>query len=132
MNRKSIALRVVLLRVAFFACIALLVVLSWLPGSEMIRTGIGGRIEHGVAYFGTAFIMGLSYREAPRLVLQVALLVALAAILEVGQLYVPGRHSSVLDFAASSTGVALAGLLMAAARPRLLSGLGLDRATPDP
>jgi hypothetical protein len=129
MTRKSFVLRVVLLRAAFFACIVLLVALSWLPASEMVRTGISGRIEHGVAYFGTAVIMGVAYREAPRLVIQFALLVALAAILEVGQLYAPGRHSSFLDFAASSMGVAVGGLLMWAARSRILSYLGLDRTT---
>lgn len=113
------------LRVAFFACIALLVVLSWLPASEMVRTGISGRMEHGVAYFGTTVIMGLAYREAPRLLVQFALLVALAAILELGQLQVPGRHSAFLDFASSSTGVALGGLLMWRARARILGWLGL-------
>jgi VanZ family protein len=132
MPRKSVDLRVFLLRAAFFACIALLVALSWLPGSAMVRTGISGRIEHAVAYFGTAFIMGLAYRDAPRLLVQFALLVALAAILEVGQLYVPGRTSAFLDFAASSTGVAAGGLLMRAARPGILSYLGFDRRAPDP
>lgn len=129
MTRNPIALNVVLLRIAFFACLALLVILSWLPASEMVRTGISGRIEHGVAYFGTAAVMALAYRETPRLLVQVALLVALAAVLEVGQLYVPGRNSAFLDFASSSTGAALAGLLMAAARPRLLRVLGPDRTT---
>lgn len=76
--------------------------------------------------------MGLAYREAPRLLAQFALLVALVAILEVGQLYAPGRNSSFLDFAASSTGVAVGGLLMRPARPTILSCLGFDRGAPDP
>jgi hypothetical protein len=38
------------LRVAAWACVVLLAVLSWLPADEMIRTGVDGRIEHVVAY----------------------------------------------------------------------------------
>jgi VanZ family protein len=125
-------LRDSLLRAAFFACIALLVALSWLPTSAMVRTGISGRLEHAVAYFGTAIVMALAYRQAPRLPVQFALLVALAAVLEVGQLYAPGRSSSFLDFAASSTGVAVGALLMRAARPTILSYLNFDRGAPDP
>lgn len=128
MTRRSVVL---LLRVAFFACIALLVVLSWLPASEMVRTGISGRAEHGVAYLGTTVIMGLAYRESPRLLVQFALLVALAAILEAGQLQVPGRNASLLDFSSGGTGVALGGLLMWRARHRILGWLGVDRGAPD-
>jgi VanZ family protein len=104
------------LRAAFAACIVLLVALSWLPTTMMTRTDIGGFAEHFTAYLGTAIIMGLAYQKTPQLFVQFVLLVALAAILEVGQLYSPGRHSSVLDFAASTTGVALGGLLMWSAR----------------
>lgn len=132
MTRKSGVLQVVILRVAFFACIVLLVALSWLPAPEMVRTGISGRMEHGVAYFGTTVIMGLAYRAAPRLLVQSALLVALAAILEAGQLQAPGRNASLHDFASGSAGVALGGLLIWRARPRILGWLGMDRGTSGP
>lgn len=132
MIRSAVVLRIVILRVAFFACIALLVALSWLPASEMVRTGISGRMEHGVAYFGTTVIMGLAYREPPRHLVQFALLVALAAILELGQLQAPGRNASFLDFASGSSGVAAGGLLMWKARSRILGWLGFDRDASDP
>ena len=127
MLRNYVGLCVLLLRAAFFACIVLLVVLSWLPGSAMVRTGAGGRLEHATAYFLTAIIMGLAYRATPRLLVQVLLIVALAAILEVGQLYVPDRTSALLDFAASSAGATLGGCLMWSVRARMLSYLGIDR-----
>jgi VanZ family protein len=95
----------------------------------MVRTGVGGRTEHAIAYFGTAIIMALAYRERPRLLVQFLLLVVLAGILEVGQLYVPGRTAAFLDFAASSTGAALGALLMWVVRPSLLSFTALDRPT---
>jgi VanZ family protein len=121
---------------ASFACIVLLAVLSWLPAAEMVRTGIGGHLEHATAYVLTAIIMGLASRGAPRLFVQSLLLVTLAAILEVGQLVVPGRTMALLDFAASSTGAAVGGLLMWTVRVCILSHLGLDRESdgdrPDP
>jgi VanZ family protein len=126
MPSASVALRVLLLRLAFFACIVLLVVLSWLPGTAMVRTGVGGRVEHATAYFITAIVMGLAYRDAPRLLVQFLLLDALAAILEAGQLHVAGRHSSFGDFVASSSGLVAASLLLWSARPRMLRYLGLD------
>ncbi|WP_428674659.1 hypothetical protein [Reyranella sp.] len=116
-------------RPAFFACVAALVLLSWLPGDEMVRTGANGRAEHAVAYFGTVVMMALAYRERPRLLVQTILLVALAGILEAGQLYAPGRTAALFDFASSSAGAGLGGLLMWALRPRLLNFAGLDRLT---
>ncbi|WP_428673805.1 hypothetical protein [Reyranella sp.] len=116
-------------RPAFFACVALLVLLSWLPGDEMVRTGASGRLEHVVAYFGTAIVMALAYRERPRLLVQTLLLIALAGILESGQLYMPGRTAALFEFASSSAGAGLGGLLMRALRPRLLGFAGLDRLT---
>jgi len=127
MLRKYADWCAVALRPAFLACIVLLVVLSWLPGSEMVRTGSGGRVEHATAYFLTAIIMGLANREPRRLLVQSLLLVVLAALLEVGQLFVPGRTAAFLDFAASSTGAVLGGLFLWALRPRLLGYKGLVR-----
>jgi hypothetical protein len=124
MPRSLTRLIVPLLRPAFFACILLLVMLSWLPSTAMVRTGADGHIEHATAYFLTASIMALAYRESPRLLVQFVLLVTLAAVMEAGQAYVPGRTSSVLDFAASSAGVAAGGLLMWFARPRITGYLG--------
>ena len=45
---------------------------------------------------------------------------------EVGQLSAPGRQPSFFDFAASSTGAAIGGLLMWLVRARVLSYLGID------
>ena len=114
------------LRVAFAICIILLVALSWLPDTTMVRTGVDGRAEHFSAYLCTATVMGLAYRKSPTLLVQFVILVALAAILEIGQLYAPGRHPSFLDFAASSGGVAIGGLLMRLVRRRIVSWFGLD------
>ena len=109
----------VFLRAAFFGCIIALATLAWLPGKLMTRTVLGGHAEHLIAYLGTAIIMGLTFRESPRLAVQCVLLIMYAAILEGGQLYSPGRHASFQDLAFSSAGVVIGGLVLWMARSRV-------------
>jgi VanZ family protein len=116
----------VLLRVAFIGCIVALMILAWLPEKAMTRTILGGHAEHFIAYLGSATIMGLTFRKSPRLAVLCALLIMYAAILEVGQLYSPGRHASVQDLAFSSAGVVTGGLFLWMARSRILSLLKID------
>ena len=111
-----------LLRAAFIFCIVALCVLAWLPGDELMRTPLGvGRsslsqlvkhAEHTLAYLGTTIVMGLALRGRIRLGIQCILLASYAAILEVGQIYSPGRHASVADLAFSTVGIAIGGLLL--------------------
>jgi len=111
----------VLLRVAFIGCLVALMTLAWLPEKAMTRTILGGHAEHFIAYLGSATIMGLTFRKSPHLAVLCALLIMYAAILEVGQLYSPGRHASVQDLAFSSAGVVTGGLFLWMARSRILS-----------
>jgi VanZ family protein len=115
----------ILLPAAFMGCIIALMTLAWLPEEVMRRTTLGGYAEHFIAYLGTATIMGLAFRKSPRLVVLCALLIMYAAILEVGQLYSPGRHASFQDFAFSSAGAVTGtgGWLLWIARSRMLSWL---------
>ena len=98
------------LRVAGWFCVCLIVWLSWVPREWEARTGLPGQIEHFVAYAGTAAIFAMAYRGTARWRLAAAF-IALAGILEIGQIWVPGRTSQVIDFAASSAG-AVAGVLV--------------------
>jgi VanZ family protein len=94
------------LRAAAWGCVVLLAVLSLLPAEEMVRTGIGGRIEHVVAYAGAAFLVGHGYR-ARGLGRIAAALVVYAAGLELLQDFSPGRRSAIGDWLAGSGGVLL-------------------------
>jgi hypothetical protein len=93
------------------ACLPVLVWLSWIPKDWETRTGAAGQIEHLVAYAGTALLLGFGFPRVPAWRLGLAL-GALAAVMEIGQVWVPGRTAQVVDFAAS-TGGALAGLCAA-------------------
>ncbi len=91
------------LRTATWVCVALLAILSLLPGEDMVRTGMSGHIEHFVAYAGTAIIATTAY--GPGGLRTVGLLWAYAGLLEWLQHYSPGRHPAVTDFLSSSLGV---------------------------
>jgi hypothetical protein len=111
----------VLLRLATWGCIAALALLTLLPPEqvEAIRTGINGRLEHLVAYGATMLIAARAYRRRLALARLGLLLVAYAAVLELGQLAVPGRHPSLADLLAGALGVALAGFGLRFAEARL-------------
>ena len=114
-------------RLAGWFCVALLAVLSLLPAEEMVRTGIGGRIEHVLAYAGTALLLGLARRGSGRLA---ACLAAYAATLELLQHFSPGRSPALSDWMASSAGV-LAGVGAAYAAAALWPAVGRLNAPPE-
>ena len=116
----------VLLRTAFIGCIIALAILAWLPATIMMRTVLGGHVEHFVAYLCTAISMGLTFQKSPRLTVQCVLLIVYAAVLEAGQLYSSGRHASFQDFAFSAAGVVTGGLFLSMVRPRVFSWLRSD------
>jgi len=70
-----------MMRLAAWICPATLAVLSLLPAPTVIRTGLGGHIEHVFAYAATALIVALGYNELglPR---TIAALFTTAALME--------------------------------------------------
>jgi hypothetical protein len=117
---KLIATCLKTLKAIGWLCVGLLVWLSWIPADLEIRTGMAGQIEHAIAYCGTGAILAFVYQE-PRRWRIAAGLVVLAGILEIGQLWVPGRTSQPIDFAASSVG-AVVGVLIGQAAISALVG----------
>lgn len=98
--------------IAATSCLVAIVVLSWLPRQMEIRTGFAGQSEHVVAYLGTAILARLAWPRHGTASMAAAF-VALAILLEIGQIWVPGRNAQVIDVAAGSLG-AVAGLLACA------------------
>jgi VanZ family protein len=108
------------LRVAAWVILAATAILCLLPGDEMVRTGMSGRIEHFGFYAGAAAVVGAAYLQRLAPAALAGALVAYAGVLEIGQIWVPGRHSSVWDWLASSGGILL-GILLAASVARHLA-----------
>lgn len=89
-----------------WGCIIALAVLSLMPSEQMMRTGLSGRVEHLMAYAGTACIAAMAFAERGLFRLILALLIY-AGSLEFLQRFSPGRTSSILDFMFSGSGVFL-------------------------
>ena len=94
----------VALKFTAWACIIGLAVASLTPAQEMFRTGFNTRLEHMVAYLFAGIAVIAAYPRTSKWSLA-AILCAYAGVLELGQMYVPGRHAALLDWLASSSGV---------------------------
>ena len=101
-----------LFRATGWACVVAIAVLSLLPGFMRPDTGFPGQIDHTIAYCGTAGLLGLGYPAAKLRFGMIVMLISLAAMLEVAQRWIPGRHPQFIDFAASVAGTCL-GMLAA-------------------
>jgi VanZ family protein len=88
-----------------------LMLASWTPGPYVVRSHVmSGQVEHFIAYFLSGLLVSaaMSDRLSPWRV--TIILVTYAGILELGQLFVPGRHAAFSDFATSGLG-AVAGVV---------------------
>ncbi len=107
MNNGRMKIPYVAMRFIAWACVIGLAVASWTPGPDIVRTGFNTRLEHMAAYLIAGIAVLVAYpRKTPWSI--AALLSAYAGVLELGQMYVPGRHAALLDWLASSSGVVCA------------------------
>jgi VanZ family protein len=88
---------------------------SLVPGEFRPHTTIlPSALEHVAAYGVAAFLLRLAYHRRLSLIRLVLLLTAYGASLELGQLWVPGRHGQLSDVMADFAGASI-GVLVASA-----------------
>lgn len=88
--------------------------LSVVPGSDRPHTGAGGLNEHLVAYAMVGAAYGLGYLKTRQRVWVGVMMSLAAGLLELVQIFIPGRNPEVEGFAISALG-AWVGLALAAA-----------------
>ena len=86
-------------------------VLSLVPRELRPHTGVAGPLEHVIAYAIVSGLLTFAYHKRSQPFIIVLSLCLYAAILEIAQLWVPGRHPAVIDFAASSAGALIGAAL---------------------
>ena len=106
-------------RVLTWCSIILLAVLSLLPAQKMMRSGLPGRLEHFVAYAGSAAVAIAGYGASRGGVQIIGGFWVYAGILEYLQHFSAGRHPSIADFAASAVGALCGGFAIALLARRL-------------
>ncbi len=101
-----------LLRILSILGVALIAILSLIPGDLQMRTGMPKTVEHFGAYFGVALILVLGRPSIGHAAAAAIILSGFAFVMEVFQEFIPGRNGGLADAAASSAG-AFAGAVAA-------------------
>jgi len=91
-------------RPLFFLALATIVALSLAPGEARPHTGFPGPAEHFAAYAGAGVLLAFSYVVTRERLLGLLALAAASGVFELLQQFSPGRHPSVFDALASTSG----------------------------
>jgi hypothetical protein len=107
--------------------IAALIVLSWLPRdyADMLRPGWASQLDHLLAYAVAALVAAAARPLAGGPALW-SVFAVLAGVLEVGQIFMPGRTPQVSDFVASIFGAGW-GVWLGLGLARRRADAGFDR-----
>ncbi len=87
-------------------------ILSMIPGQYRPYTAFPSKIEHMAAFILAGGLFALFYRRRINPAIIVIGLTLYGAVLELGQLWIPGRHARFIDIAADGLG-ALIGVALA-------------------
>ena len=110
------------LRVCAGSSVLALAVLSWLPGQDMVRTGIlSGSEEHFLAYMISGLLVAAAMPRY-RFVYVACFYFLLAATLELGQNFAPGR-----DAQAFTAFVSISGAVVGQIIARLITGVWREK-----
>jgi len=81
-------------------------VLSLLPAETAISTGAGDKLEHGLAYAVLAILLRATF-ASPSMLKAWGFCTLFGGLIELGQVYSPGRYAEFMDMVANGTGAAL-------------------------
>jgi VanZ family protein len=99
-----------LFQIAGWLCVALIGALSIVAPSLRPVTILPHDLEHAAIFALTGLALGLGYPNRARL--HMPAMIVFAAVIEIVQLYAPGRHARMIDFVVDAlsacAGVALA------------------------
>jgi VanZ family protein len=89
-------LGILLARIVALGLATTIVVLSVVPPTLRPETGLPHGLEHFAIYWVTGVAFALGYEVKPGLL--ATLLVFFSGVVEIAQLFVPGRHARMTDF----------------------------------
>jgi VanZ family protein len=92
-------------RAAAYALAAAILVLSVVPAHLRPETAVPHRLEHATIFAITGFAFGIGYRRNRSLL--GVLLVIFCGLVELLQLFMPGRHARLSDFIVDALSICL-------------------------
>jgi VanZ like family len=102
---------------AAWAALSAIVVLTMVPPNLRPTTDAPHDVEHGAAFLITGLLFGLAYPGRERILTIGS--VVFCAVIEILQLYVPGRHARWIDFVVDAI-AAISGIFVGALAIRAL------------
>ena len=100
-------------KIAGALAVVVLAVLSLVPWKLRPHTGVSGPLEHIAAYAIAGALLTFGYRKRSSALIVTLSLSIYAAVLEVAQIWAPGRDPKFIDFAASSAGALIGSACLA-------------------
>jgi len=99
-------------KIAGWLAVVAFAVLSLVPWELRPHTGVPGPLEHVAAYAIVGGLLTFGYHKHGQPLTVVLSLSLYAAILEIAQIWAPGRDPKFIDFAASSAGALIGSVLV--------------------
>jgi hypothetical protein len=112
-----------LARIAGWAGIAAITILSLVPGSERPHSGFPGQVEHFAAYACTGLAVSLGYLGPRERLAFWSGLAAASGVFEILQMWIPGRDAKIQDAFASTAGLTTGLLIGATLAAQILAEL---------
>jgi VanZ family protein len=114
-----------LARIAGWAGIATITILSLVPGSLRPHTGFPGQAEHFAAYACTGFALSLAYLGLRTRLIFWSCLATASSVFEILQIWIPGRDAKIQDALASTLGLTTGLLIGATLAAQILAELSV-------
>lgn len=114
-----------LARIAGWAGIAAITILSLVPGAERPHTGLPGQAEHFAAYACTGFALSIAYIGLRTRLIFWSCLAAASGVFEILQIWIPGRDAKVQDVLCSTLGLTTGLLIGATLAAQILAELAV-------
>ena len=109
-------------RISFWLCLALTSYLSLMPQGELPPINVWDKLSHSIAFAAIALSAALGWPQRDYFRSVLIPLLAFGIMIEVAQLFIPGRQFSLLDIVADAVGILVVWGGMTLLRALLSSG----------
>lgn len=98
-------------RIGFYAAAAVVGALSLAPGGALPTTHIGDKVEHLLAYAALGLLGVATARNGNRAACSILGIIAFGAVIEILQMFSPGRYAEFGDILADAAGASIGGAI---------------------
>jgi VanZ family protein len=108
-------------RIGFYAAAVFVGALSLVPGHALPSSQISDKVEHFLTYAALGLIGVATARNGHRATCTILGIIAFGAVIEVLQMFSPGRYAEIGDALANAAGALIGGAIAIALRRRRIA-----------